>query len=172
MAIKKYVRNEEEEKQLGNAEGGRFDEGKVRHDLIPAWALERIAEVYTYGAQKYDDDNWLKGMKWWKIQGPLERHYNKWKRGRVKDDESNCYHLAMVAWNAIALMVYEEFKLGEDTRPPVVMDMLSPDKKKKMVEHWVKCAIEGKEYNGLDALKEEGDCSGDCQDHETCCKEE
>lgn len=91
MAIKKYERSKEEEKQLGNKEAGRFDEGKIRHDLVPAWAIERLAEVYTYGAQKYDDNNWLKGMKWSKIQGPLERHYNKWKRGHIKDDESNCF---------------------------------------------------------------------------------
>jgi len=148
--IKKYKRSKEEEKQLGQKDAGRFDEGKVRMDLIPAWALEKIAEVYTYGAQKYDDNNWLKGMKWSKVSGPLERHYNKWKRGNIKDEESNCYHLAMVAWNAIALMIYQEFGLGTDDRCPVVMDMLDDKQRKKMIEHWLKCSMEGKQYNGLE----------------------
>ena len=150
MSIKKYERSEEEEKQLGNKEAGRFDEGKVRHDLVPAWALDKLAEVYTYGAQKYDDNNWLKGMKWSKVQGPLERHYNKWKRGHIKDDESNCYHLAMVAWNAIALMMYQENGLGTDDRCPITLDMLDDKQKKKMIEHWLKCITSGKEYNGLE----------------------
>ena len=168
--LKKYVKSEEEEKQLGGAEGGRFDEGKVRHDLIPAWAIEKIAEVYTYGAQKYDNDNWLKGMKWSKIQGPLERHYNKWKRGRIKADESNCYHLAMVAWNAIALMCYEKFRVGVDTRCPVVMDMIPEAQRMKMIEHWLECAMNGEEYNGMEVIdvKIEGDCPNDCKTHETC----
>jgi len=148
--LKKYKRSEEEEKQLGQREAGRFDEGKPRHDLIPAWAIEKLAEVYTYGCQKYDDNNWLKGMKWSKVQGPLERHYNKWKRGHIKDDESNCYHLAMVAWNAIALMVYQEFGLGTDDRCPVVMDMLSEEERKKKLEKWLNCILNGEEYNGLE----------------------
>ncbi len=169
MAIKKYERSKEEEEQLGQECAGRFDEGKVRHDLIPAWALERLAEVYTYGAQKYDDNNWLKGMNWSKVQGPLERHYNKWKRGSIRDAESNCYHLAQVAWNAIALMVYQEFCIGIDDRAPVIMDMLPPELKKKLTSHWVECAIKGEKYNGLDPIKEEQEeepkCCGHCHGH-------
>ena len=132
--IKEYKRSKKEEAQLGQKDAGRFDEGKVRHDLIPAWALEQIAEVYTYGCQKYDDNNWWKGMDWNKVQGPLERHYNKWKRGHIKDDESNCYHLAMVAWNAIALMCYQENKIGCDTRIPMDMDLLDPDERKAKIK--------------------------------------
>lgn len=152
MAIKKYEKSKEEKKQLGQKDAGRFDEGKVRHDLIPAWALEKIAEVYTYGAQKYDDNNWLKGMKWSKVQGPLERHYNKWKRGRIQDEESNCYHLAMVAWNAIALMVYQKNKLGTDDRCPITLDMMDDDDRQEMIEMWLHCVQNGKgnKYNGLD----------------------
>lgn len=152
MAIKKYEKSKEEKKQLGQKDAGRFDEGKVRHDLIPAWALEKIAEVYTYGAQKYDDNNWLKGMKWSKVQGPLERHYNKWKRGRIQDEESNCYHLAMVAWNAIALMVYQKNKLGTDDRCPITLDMMDDEDRQEMIEMWLHCVQNGKgsEYNGLD----------------------
>jgi hypothetical protein len=152
MAIKKYEKSEDEKNQLGQKDAGRFDEGKVRHDLIPAWAIEKIAEVYTYGAQKYDDNNWWKGMKWWKVSGPLERHYNKWKRGRIQDEESNCYHLAMVAWNAIALMCYQKNKLGIDTRCPYNLDLLDEEERQKKIKLWLKCMLEGKadDYNGLD----------------------
>lgn len=148
--LKKYEKSEEEKKQLGQKDAGRFDEGKNRHDLIPAWAIDKLAEVYTYGASKYDDNNWWKGMKWWKVQGPLERHYNRWKRGSIKDDESNCYHLAMVAWNAIALMCYQEWSLGEDTRVPLDMDMLPEEERAKRIKHWLDCMLNGKPYNGMD----------------------
>lgn len=152
MSIKKYEKSDEEKKQLGQRDAGRFDEGKVRHDLMPAWALEKLAEVYTYGSQKYDDNNWWKGMKWSKVMGPLERHYNKWKRGRIQDEESNCYHLAMVAWNAIALMCYQKNQIGIDTRCPYDLDLLDEAEKEMKIELWLKCMTSGKadDYNGLD----------------------
>lgn len=155
MAIKKYEKSKEEKKQLGQKDAGRFDEGKVRHDLVPAWAIEKLAEVYTYGAQKYDDNNWWKGMKWSKVMGPLERHYNKWKRGRIQDDESNCYHLAMVAWNAIALMCYQKNKLGTDDRCPYMFDLMDEAEKEMKIELWLKSMTNGKadDYNGLDTEK-------------------
>ncbi len=154
MTVKKYQKSDKEKKQLGNKEAGRFDDGKVRHDLIPAWAIEELARVYTYGAEKYDDNNWWKGMKWTKVMGPLERHYNKWKRGSVIDRESGVYHLAQVAWNAIALMCYQKHQLGIDNRVPFDMDRLDPEDFKKALQHWMETVVEGKidEFNLLKVL--------------------
>ena len=135
--LKEYKRSEEEEAQLGQKEAGRYDAGKIRHDLIPAWAIEEIAKVYTYGANKYDDNNWWKGMKWSKVMGPLERHYNKWKRGKIVDEESGCLHLAMVAWNAIALMCYQKNQLGTDNRIPYDMDLLDPREREEKIKVWL-----------------------------------
>ena len=42
----------------------RFNAGKLRYDLLPADALERLVGVYTIGAEKYDDRNWEKGFPW------------------------------------------------------------------------------------------------------------
>ena len=150
--LKKYNRTKKEEAQLGQREAGRFDEGKVRHDLIPAWAIEELAKVYTYGCQKYDDNNWWKGMKWSKVMGPLERHYNKWKRGKIIDEESGCLHLAMVAWQAIALMSYQKNNLGVDNRCPYDLDLMKKKKRKKRIKLWLKRMLNGKadEYNGLE----------------------
>jgi hypothetical protein len=41
-------------------EGTKYDGGKLRYDLIDAYALEQLAAVYTFGAKKYEDDNWRK----------------------------------------------------------------------------------------------------------------
>lgn len=35
---------------------------KPRYDLIPTWALRRIAQRFGEGAIKYGEDNWKKGL--------------------------------------------------------------------------------------------------------------
>ena len=58
--------------------------------------------------------NWERGMPWSKVLGPLLRHLYKWTRGEIIDKESGQRHIAMVAWNAIALLTYELRKIGVD----------------------------------------------------------
>lgn len=38
-------------------EGKRFNKGKTRHDLAPAFAQEQYAKVLTMGAEKYVEYN-------------------------------------------------------------------------------------------------------------------
>jgi hypothetical protein len=150
--MKKYEKSDEEKAQLGKEDAGRFDEGKTRHDLIPAWATEQLALVYTYGCQKYDDNNWWKGMRWSKVIGPMKRHVEKWLRGEQNDDESGLHHLAHVAWNAITLMEYERNNLGTDDRVPFNFDLMDSALRQKKIDLWLKCHQNGKadDYNGLD----------------------
>lgn len=155
--IKPYIRNDDEEKQMGKETAARFSEGKNRLDLIPPWVIDEIAKVYTYGTIKYDDDNWRKGLNWKKnVIGPLQRHLNKWLRGEKIDEESNCHHLAMVIWQCCALMVYEKYSIGVDDRSPYDLDMMDEEEQKRRIELWKKLAGEGKhsEYNGLDLSSE------------------
>ena len=151
--IKDYERSKEEESQMGQKVAARFSEGKVRHDLIPPWVIEEVAKVYTYGTNKYDDDNWRKGLAWKKnVIGPLQRHLNKWLRGELLDDESNCHHLAMVIWQCMALMIYEKYSLGQDDRCPYDLDMVGEEEQKRRISKWLEFAHQDKidEYNGLD----------------------
>jgi hypothetical protein len=150
--IKEYKRNEEEETQLGKETAARFSEGKVRHDLIPPAPLDEVAKVYTYGCQKYDDENWRKGLTWKKnVIGPLKRHLQKWLAGEEIDDESNCHHLAMVIWQCICLMEYERCGIGVDDRCPYDLYRMDENERNRRIEMWKKMASEGKldEYNGL-----------------------
>jgi hypothetical protein len=94
------------------AGGLRFDTGKNRLDLIPPeweWAL---GQVMTKGAEKYAPRNWEKGMDWSKVVGPMRRHIVKFLAGERYDAEIGCHHLAMVAWNALALMSYDIRGIG------------------------------------------------------------
>lgn len=96
--------------------GMRFSANKMRFDLIPIEAEVEIARVYTVGAAKYDDNNWLKGMRWSECYGPLLRHLKRFWAGQSVDPETKCHHMAQVAWNAIALLIYDLNNLGTDDR--------------------------------------------------------
>ena len=78
-------------------------EGKPRYDLIPTHALRRVADLYARGAEKYDDNNWHKGINFSRCLASLERHLHQWKQGDTEED-----HLAAVVWNALAIMHYQE----------------------------------------------------------------
>lgn len=97
--------------------GLRYDAGKIRYDLIPADSLCALAHVYTVGAAKYADRNWEKGMSWSRVFGSLLRHSYAFWRGENIDSETGCHHMAMAAWNCLALCSYEMRKVGTDDRP-------------------------------------------------------
>lgn len=93
---------------MAESPGGiKYDLGKLRFDLFPPVSLERVAEVYTYGASKYDDRNWEKGIKWGRVFAAVMRHLWAWWRGEAVDAESNLPHLAHAAWGCLTLLEYE-----------------------------------------------------------------
>ena len=100
------------------ASAAHFDEGKPRWDLFFDFDLGPVVDVCTYGAHKYDDKNWLKGMKWSKVFGSLLRHLVKfWWYQVWEDDESKLPHLAHASWCVLALLTYASRGIGEDDRP-------------------------------------------------------
>ena len=74
-------------------EGVKYDYGKLRYDLIAAHSLNELAKVYTMGAEKYEDNNWRKGLKWGRIFGATMRHLWAFWRGEDIDPESELPHL-------------------------------------------------------------------------------
>jgi hypothetical protein len=101
--------------------GLRFSTGKLRLELIPVEWLVELARVMTVGATKYEERNWEAGMPWSQCLGPLNRHKARWEAGHIVDAETKCHELAMVAWNALALMSYELRGLGTDDRSKVAI---------------------------------------------------
>jgi len=95
----------------------RFNEGKVRYDLVPAWAYEQVARVFTYGAKKYSDHNWRKGMPWSEMIASMERHLQAIKAGEdYNDKDFGLLNSAHLAWNAIALTEYYKIYPQGDNR--------------------------------------------------------
>jgi hypothetical protein len=75
--------------------GRKFDGGKLEYGLLPPLALEETVKVLTFGAQKYERDNWQKvpdaNRRYFDA---LQRHVWAWKQGEQIDPESGIHHLA------------------------------------------------------------------------------
>lgn len=98
---------EEEKKVLNDKDVGlKYDYGKLRYDLVPTRPLEEVVKVYTWGATKYADHNWRRGISWSRIFGAIMRHCWAWFRGETYDQESGLHHMAHAAWNCMALIEF------------------------------------------------------------------
>lgn len=117
------------------ADGGglRFNAGKNLMELVPPeweWAL---ADVTTQGSKKYEARNWERGMDWSNMVGCMKRHIAKFLAGERYDGPefnlekgtTGCHHLAMVAWNALALMSYDLRGIGNNNLPEIDMELLA-----------------------------------------------
>jgi len=89
-----------------NAPGAKLDEGKNRLGLVLfgfARALQQVGRVGTYGAKKYSDNGWESvpdGER--RYTDAMFRHLMKEAEGEVIDPETELYHAAQTAWNALA----------------------------------------------------------------------
>lgn len=122
--------------------GIKFDGLKPIMSLLPSEALWEVARVLTYGYKKYtvcikcgegwqDEsqpcskcggetlsgaNNWRKGMRWSRVISALERHLADFKQGVDLDQDSNLLHISQIAVNALFLLTYQLFGLGDDDR--------------------------------------------------------
>jgi hypothetical protein len=72
-------------------------------DLLSPLALEGLANVLEFGAKKYEEHNWRKGMKWGRIIASLLRHTFKFMGGEDLDKESGLPHVDHIICNAMFL---------------------------------------------------------------------
>ena len=95
-----------------STDGGMHkDTGKLRYDLIPPEALEGVAKVLTFGASKYDDRNWEKGISYGRLFGSTMRHLWAWWRNEENDSESGLSHLDHAACCIFFLRTYTARKM-------------------------------------------------------------
>lgn len=96
--------------------GLRFNEGKVRWDLIDPTAVEGVAAVLAFGCKKYTAENWRKGLSWKSTLRSLESHLQALKRGEDIDPESGLPHIDHLGCNWMFFSNYQKTGIGEDDR--------------------------------------------------------
>jgi hypothetical protein len=123
--------------QMGEGQDGggqRLNAGKLQVELLPPEWIWALADVMTQGAKKYEARNWEKGMGWGSMIGCIQRHVLKFMAGERYDGPgydkekgtTGCHHLAMAAWNCLALMTYDLRKIGKnDLADEVTLDLLN-----------------------------------------------
>lgn len=88
--------------------GAKLDAGKPRVSLVLgdfSRALTEVANVGTFGANKYIDHGWLdvpNGIE--RYDDAKLRHYLKRNTGETHDPDSGLLHAAHEAWNALAVL--------------------------------------------------------------------
>ena len=98
-------------------EGRKDDQDKRRWDLVPVEAMEQVVDVLTYGAKKYEDRNWEKGITWGRVFAATMRHLWSYWRGEQNDPESELSHLAHAGCNVLFLLHYKKYRTEFDDRP-------------------------------------------------------
>jgi hypothetical protein len=83
--------------------GVKYDSKKPDYSLIPPHALDDVAKVLTYGAQKYDRHNWkqLENLDT-RYFAAAQRHLWAIQRGEILDEETGLHHAA----HAICCMMF------------------------------------------------------------------
>ena len=81
--------------QTATTGGRKFDGNKLEYGLLPPYALQETVKVLTFGAQKYERDNWKKVPdSKRRYFDAMQRHIWAWKQGEQMDPESGLHHLA------------------------------------------------------------------------------
>jgi len=77
--------------------------GKGRFDLLPFEGLQRVAQTFEDGCNKYGERNWEQGMPVARFIDSALRHTHQYLAG-YKDED----HLSQACWNLLCALTIEE----------------------------------------------------------------
>lgn len=77
---------------------------------MPWQELGAVAEVLTFGAAKYGDRNWEKGIKVERLFAATMRHITAVANGQELDPESGLPHLAHAVTNLLMWLYFQNKK--------------------------------------------------------------
>jgi len=97
--------------------GVKYDSGKLRFDLVPISSEKALAQVLTYGARKYAERDWEKGIAYSRIYAAARRHLASWWAGTDTDAESGLPHLDHALCNIAFLIEFMKTHPELDDRP-------------------------------------------------------
>lgn len=97
--------------------GLRFNQGKLRYDLLHPVSTEGVVKILTKGSYKYAPRNWEKGMAWTSVLASLKRHLAAFEKGIDFDEETGEKHIDHIACNVHFLQAYYKIAPQFDDRP-------------------------------------------------------
>jgi len=101
-----------------DGQGRKADTGKDPWHLVPWDAVRAVVTVLAFGAGKYGDRNWERGMAWSRCFAALMRHMTAWWHREGADPETGYSHLAHACCCLLFLLAMELRGIGQDDRPP------------------------------------------------------
>ena len=97
--------------------GRKFDGGKLQYGLLPPLALREIVKVLTFGAEKYEPDNWRRvpdGHR--RYFDAAQRHLWAYKEGEMYDPETSVNHLAHALCCIMFMLDLDESENENETK--------------------------------------------------------
>lgn len=96
--------------------GLKHDQGKPDMSLLSGIALLKVAEVMSFGKNKYAAHNWRGGFSWSRPLAACLRHVFAYLGGEDKDPESGISHLAHAVCCLMFILEFEETHKELDDR--------------------------------------------------------
>ncbi len=96
--------------------GIKHDQDKPDMSLLSPIAMVKIAQVMTFGKNKYTAHNWRGGFFWSRPLAAALRHIFAYLGGEDKDPETGFSHLAHAACCLMFLLEFEETHKDLDDR--------------------------------------------------------
>lgn len=88
----------------------KYDNGKLRMDLIPHESYTMLAEVLTFGAAKYGEGETWRNVDSHRYKAALLRHLTAYAGGEKTDPESGLNHLNHALCNMVFYAILESKK--------------------------------------------------------------
>lgn len=98
------------------SKGLKYDSDKPRISLVPREALWGMAQALTFGAKKYEADNYKNGIEYRRLADATLRHLTAWIDGENQDPESGLSHLDHALASLAMLKYMSENKPDMDDR--------------------------------------------------------
>lgn len=102
-------------------EARKDDNGKAPWHLFPWDAAEQVVLVLKFGASKYAERNWEKGIVYSRVFAATQRHLKAWFQDREDiDKDSGLPHLACAACEVLFALAFHVRGMRHiDDRPGV-----------------------------------------------------
>lgn len=94
--------------QVVGGEFMKFDQGKPRYDLIPPAFIESVANVLTFGANKYEPNGWRKCEDLGRYEAAMMRHFEAYRKGEKLDSETGLPHIAHAITNLLFILELDD----------------------------------------------------------------